>query len=82
MAKDRRYQRLRRALVQLRRDARLTQSELAARLQKPQSFVSKYERGDRRLDVIDFAEVVRALGADPGAVLECIRQADAAKAVQ
>ncbi|WP_342032989.1 helix-turn-helix transcriptional regulator [Pseudomonas migulae] len=38
---------------------------LSSRLSKPQSFVSKYERGERRLDVIEFLEVCELLGADP-----------------
>ncbi|HEV2616373.1 MAG TPA: helix-turn-helix transcriptional regulator [Candidatus Acidoferrales bacterium] len=52
-------------LVQARRAAHLTQAELAARLERPQSFVSKYERGERRLDVAEFGEVARAIGFDP-----------------
>lgn len=57
----------------------LTQVQLARRLQRPQSFVSKYERGERRLDVIEFLEVAHALGADPAALLRrVIRSAPAA----
>jgi transcriptional regulator with XRE-family HTH domain len=37
---------------------------LAKRLAKPQSFVSKFERGERRLDVIEFKSVAEALGLD------------------
>jgi len=57
--------RFRELLVQARKDAGLTQTELSSRLNRPQSFVSKYERGERRLDVIEFAQVFRALGVDP-----------------
>lgn len=57
-------------LVTARKQARLTQAELAKRLRRPQSFVSKYERGERRLDVVEFGEVVRAMGLDPIRVLE------------
>jgi hypothetical protein len=39
-------------------------------LKRPQSFVSKYERGERRLDVIEFGEVARALGIDPIRILD------------
>ncbi|MGN2638004.1 helix-turn-helix domain-containing protein [Nocardia takedensis] len=46
----------------LRVDSGLTQSELAARLGKPQSFVSKYETGERRLDVAEARAVAAALG--------------------
>lgn len=52
-----------------RKKAGLTQAKLAKRLRQPQSYVSKYERGDRRLDVIEFLEIARAVGFDPGEVL-------------
>jgi hypothetical protein len=32
---------------------------------KPQSFIAKYEGGERRIDLIEFIEIARALGADP-----------------
>jgi transcriptional regulator with XRE-family HTH domain len=60
---------LRELLINARTRAGLTQSELAAKLDRPQSFVSKYERGERRLDVIEFGEVVRAIGRNPIALL-------------
>lgn len=34
------------------------------RLRRPQSFVSKYENGERRLDIIEFMEVTEAIGGD------------------
>jgi len=64
------YKRLRELLVAARREADLTQVELSFRLKRPQSFVSKYERGERRLDVIEFGEVARALGIDPIRILD------------
>jgi len=63
------YERFRTALVDARKTAQLTQAELAKKLQRPQSFVSKYERGERRLDVVEFLDVARALKLDPAAVL-------------
>ena len=45
--------------------ANLTQAHLAGRLNRPQSFVAKYEGGERRLDVIEFMEVAEAIGFDP-----------------
>jgi transcriptional regulator with XRE-family HTH domain len=53
------------ALAVARRKANLTQIELARRLGKPQSVVSAYEAGKRRVDVVEFLLIVRALGADP-----------------
>jgi len=45
---------------------------LAKKLKKPQSFVSKYERGERRLDVIEFLDIVKNLGADPHEIIKKI----------
>ncbi len=56
---------LQRLLIEARTKASLTQAQLSLRLKKPQSFVSKYERGERRLDVIELREVAEALGVDP-----------------
>ncbi|QDW37773.1 helix-turn-helix transcriptional regulator [Bradyrhizobium sp. KBS0727] len=52
-------------MIAARKAAGLTQHALARRLGRPQSFVAKYEGGERRLDVIEFVAVVRAIGADP-----------------
>ena len=60
----REYDRFRALLIDVRRKAGLSQAELAKRLAKPQSFVSKFERGERRLDVIEFKSVAEALGLD------------------
>ena len=40
-----------------RTEANLTQSEVAQKLKKPQSYVSKIERGERRLDVTELATI-------------------------
>jgi transcriptional regulator with XRE-family HTH domain len=58
------YIELRRLLVQTRNRVGLSQMALAKRLGRPQSYVSKFERGERRLDVVEFFEVVDALGVD------------------
>jgi transcriptional regulator with XRE-family HTH domain len=52
-------------MVGARKAAGLTQQALAHRLKKPQSFVAKYEGGERRLDVVEFIAIARALSADP-----------------
>jgi transcriptional regulator with XRE-family HTH domain len=46
----------------------LTQRELAAHLGKPQSFVSAYESGQRRVDLLEFLAIAEALRADPRAI--------------
>jgi hypothetical protein len=52
-------------LAAARQRVNVTQQELAARLGKPQSFVSEYERGQRRVDVVELLVISRALGVDP-----------------
>ncbi|UVT15543.1 MAG: helix-turn-helix transcriptional regulator [Nitrospira sp.] len=52
-----------------RKDSGLTQNDVAKRLKRPQSYVSKYESGERRLDVIEFLRVSRVLGVVPADVL-------------
>ena len=59
------YEGLLAALVEARRAAGMTQVRLAERLGRPQSFVHKYETGERRLDVVETFVIVRALGHDP-----------------
>jgi transcriptional regulator with XRE-family HTH domain len=53
---------LRTLLRQVRTEAGLTQTDVARRLGQPQSFVSKYESGERRLDVLELREVCQAIG--------------------
>ena len=67
---------LRQMLVQARSESGLTQVQLAERLSRPQSFVSKVERGERRLDVVEFFEVAEALGIDPFAFLRTLHGSD------
>ena len=47
--------------------AGLTQQQVADRLGRPQSFVAKVEGCERRLDVVEFVNLCRALGVDPAA---------------
>lgn len=53
-----------------RREAGITQMELSRALGKPQSFVSKYESGERRLDVIEFITICEALGIAPTKIIK------------
>ena len=58
-----------------RKKADVTQVELALRLGITQSVVSKIERGERRLDVVEFVSLVRALRADPPEVITTVERA-------
>ena len=46
----------------VRTEAGLTQTDVATRLEQPQSLVSKYESGERRLDILELREVCAAIG--------------------
>lgn len=59
-----RYQRFRTLLIERRKEAGLTQAALAEMLSKPQSYVAKYEKDERRLDVVEFVEVAEAIDFD------------------
>jgi transcriptional regulator with XRE-family HTH domain len=59
-------------IIAARKGAGLTQEEVAKRLGKPQSFVAKYEGGERRVDVIEFLEIARALGVDPARIIKSL----------
>lgn len=63
---------LRELLIAARDKTGLTQQKLAERLGKPQSFVAKYEGGERRLDVIEFIVVARAIGVNPARILRAL----------
>ncbi|WP_375469752.1 helix-turn-helix domain-containing protein [uncultured Nostoc sp.] len=68
------YEIFRRCMIAARKQAKLTQQTLAKSLKKPQSFVAKYENGERRLDVIEFLLVTRVIGVDPCDILRKVEQ--------
>lgn len=63
------YEYFRSLLIAAREKTGLTQAEVSEKLGRPQSFVAKYEGGERRLDVIEFVQVCSALDADPRSIL-------------
>lgn len=65
---------LRELLVEARERAGMTQQKLAKRIGTHQSFVAKYEGGERRLDVVEFITIARAIGADPLRLLRGLLQ--------
>ncbi|MEU3270473.1 helix-turn-helix transcriptional regulator [Saccharomonospora sp. NPDC006951] len=63
------YRRLCRLLREARHEAGLTQVQVAGQLGVPQSFVSNYESGQRRLDVIELHHVAKVIGVPLGLLL-------------
>lgn len=68
------YQYFRTLLVNAREEAGHTQSEIAEQIGQPQSFVAKYEGGERRLDVVEFIRVCDALGVDPVGIVKQLQR--------
>jgi transcriptional regulator with XRE-family HTH domain len=66
------YDRFRVLLVAARKSAGLKQSELARRLGRHQSYVSKVKQGERRLDVVEFVEFANSIGADAIKILRAV----------
>lgn len=68
--RSRRHRALLAVLVGSRKEAGLTQRELAAKWKRPQSTVAAVESGERRLDVVEFFELAEALGVSAVALFE------------
>lgn len=64
------YRAILETLIQARKDASLTQAQLAARIGQSQVFVSRYESGKRRLDPAEFIGISSAIGANPYELLQ------------
>jgi transcriptional regulator with XRE-family HTH domain len=67
------HRELLRRLVAARSRKGVTQHELAKKLRRHQSFVAKYERGERRLEVIEFVQICRELGVSAESILKNLR---------
>ena len=52
-------------LKKYRQEVGLTQSELAEKLGMHQSYVSKVENGERKVDVVEFLLIAQTMGVDP-----------------
>lgn len=61
---DPRYREVVNLLASARRANSLSQTDLAQKLSRRQQFVSKYETGERRLDVVEFIDIARILEVD------------------
>lgn len=71
---EKQYERFRVLITEARKSAGLTQVELAARLKQHQSYVSKYESGVRRLDVVEYIQVAKAVGFDPAELIRRVAE--------
>jgi transcriptional regulator with XRE-family HTH domain len=70
--RDQRYRQLVGTLVEQRRRLKISQQTLADRLGTHQQFVSRFETGERRLDVVEFRDVAEALGLNTAELMEGI----------
>ncbi len=68
--RDKKYVEFRSLLIEARKTRGLTQVELGKKLGKPQNFVSKFESGEPRLDVVEFVCIAKALGIEPTAIVK------------
>lgn len=66
------YRTLRDYLIRARKQARLTQKALAARIGRRQSYISEVETGQRRLDIIEFIHLAEALDLSPAEVMRIL----------
>ncbi|MBX3429713.1 MAG: helix-turn-helix transcriptional regulator [Hyphomonadaceae bacterium] len=57
-------------LTEARKEEGVTQGDLAAKVGKDQTFISLIERSQRRVDVLEFVALARAMGADPVELFE------------
>ncbi len=64
------YKQLLTALVDHRKLQKLTQVQVAEHLHKPQSYISKIEQGERRIDILEFVKLCNAINASPCFLLE------------
>lgn len=58
------------AFIEARTDAGILQADLAKRIGRDQSFVSRIETGQRRLDILEAFVIARAMGYDPAEFLK------------
>jgi transcriptional regulator with XRE-family HTH domain len=67
------YERFQSLLVEERKKSGLSQQEVADRLGRPQTYVSKCERGTRRMDIVEFLEMGDVIGFDPAEFIKQLK---------
>ena len=70
---DKKHDVLRKKLREIRVDAGLTQEDLAEALGEAQSYISKYERGERRLGFVDVLTICKACKTDPNMLIKALK---------
>jgi transcriptional regulator with XRE-family HTH domain len=73
-----RYRALVGMLIDARKASGVSQEAFAAKINRHQQFVSRYETGERRLDVVEFVDIANALGCRPGDLILSIPLRDEA----
>ena len=59
-------------ITKKRKDAKLTQAQVAERIGRYQSFVATFERGQKRIDAVQLVEMAEAIGFDPGEAIKVV----------
>ena len=67
-----RYQTLIDCLISARKQAKLTQADIAHQLGKPQSYIAKIEGKDRKIDVLEYVEICEVLDLQPSEIIKII----------
>ncbi|WP_032880145.1 helix-turn-helix domain-containing protein [Acinetobacter courvalinii] len=67
-----RYQTLIDCLINARKQAKLSQADIAHQLSKPQSYIAKIEGKDRKLDVLEYIELCEVLNIRPSDIIRII----------
>ena len=73
-----RYDKLRERITKARKEAGLSQKELGAKIKRPPSYVTDFERAERRINVIEFIALAEAIGFDPLEILADVISASGA----
>jgi hypothetical protein len=69
-----RHEAFRQLLIEARRKAQMTQTDVARALRRHQSFVATVETGQRRVDVVELLDFAEAIGFDPASFLRKLRR--------
>lgn len=59
------HQAIRELLLSIRTDKKILQADLSKKLKKPQSYISKYENGEKNLDLIEILNILNSMDEDP-----------------